>query len=144
MAEERERDAELGDYEVFEECPERCPDCHGQGRADTMRLEFFPGSARGPAFSWVCDACNHHCFAETVGDSTNPGVKVGETEDGSDAIVRFTGVAFIVELDGEPFGGVTLGTAEDARQAFLSHLAGPVEGEDGSEGDGSDVERTTD
>ena len=65
---------EIGDYEVFDERPEMCPSCHD----DCFSLEFFPGSARGPAYSWVCDACNHHCFAASDGDA----ITIGEDEDG--------------------------------------------------------------
>ena len=65
---------EIGDYEVFDERPEMCPSCHD----DCFSLEFFPGSARGPAYSWFCDACNHHCFAASDGDA----ITIGEDEDG--------------------------------------------------------------
>lgn len=57
--EEYERSHETGDYETFEECPEVCPSCHGKA----LTLKHFPGSARGPSYSWVCDSCNHHCLA---------------------------------------------------------------------------------
>ena len=36
-------------WETFNTCPDYCPDCHGK----TFSLEFFPGSARGPSYSWI-------------------------------------------------------------------------------------------
>jgi hypothetical protein len=57
--EEYERENETGDYETFEECPDRCPSCH----AKAFTLKHYPHSARGDSYSWICDSCNHHCLA---------------------------------------------------------------------------------
>jgi hypothetical protein len=81
LAAEYEREHKLGDYEEFTECPELCPSC---AHTD-FELHFFQGSARGPSFSWVCDDCGHHAFAEADEDG---GVKVGEDEDGHEVTVR--------------------------------------------------------
>ena len=59
VLEEYERENELADYETFDECPDRCPSCN---RA-SFTLKHFPGSGRGDTYSWICDSCNHHCFA---------------------------------------------------------------------------------
>lgn len=59
LLEEYEEENKLGDCEEFDEEPEVCPSCH---RSD-FTLTHFPGSARGPSYSWVCDSCNHHAFA---------------------------------------------------------------------------------
>lgn len=59
LLEEYEQENKLGDYEEFDERPSRCPSCH----SGSLKLEHFPNSGRGPSYSWVCESCNHHCFA---------------------------------------------------------------------------------
>ena len=80
LLEEYEQSEEIGDWETFNTCPDYCPDCHGK----TFSLEFFPGSARGPSYSWICDSCNHHCFAPSAEDD----VPIGQDEDGHTVVVR--------------------------------------------------------
>lgn len=83
LAEEYERENELGDFETFSECPETCPSCGHKA----FELQFFPGSSRGPSFSWVCTSCNHHAFADTV-DDEHGGVSIGEDDDFNTVTVR--------------------------------------------------------
>lgn len=124
MLGEVERDEKLGDFEEFDEEPERCPSC---GKRDCFTLEFFPGSSRGPSFSWVCSSCNHHCFAE----DDDGAVKIGEDDNGNDAQVKALrlqgedGYTFVVLVDGVQWAPKsatapnTWDDAEDARRAFL-------------------------
>jgi hypothetical protein len=138
LAEEYERDEEIGDYEVFDACPEVCPSCHGKA----FSLEHFPRSDRGPSYSWVCDSCNHHCFAASEDDS----VTIGEDEDCHAVQVHAVKVGeapvykggpvlgvyrFEVRLEGVdapepqfmPAHGRNFDTAEDARERFHAVMA---------------------
>jgi len=160
--EEVERDEELGDYEVFDSCPDYCPSCHRKA----FTLEFFPGSGRGASYSWVCDSCNHHCFAQSAEEE----VPIGEDEDGHTVCVvarKPNGMPwrFEVRLEGmdapcpdflpaiRTFGH-HFDSPEDARERFhavMAHRAelddeegmGDVEDTDDEEGMG-DVENTKD
>jgi hypothetical protein len=130
------------------ECPDCCPSCHGK----VFSLEHFPGSARGPSYSWVCDSCNHHCFAE---DSEGT-IQIGETDDFDPVCVR------AVKVGERPIGlGKVVGTyefvlmvgteettrhasAEDARQAWLTRESAALGVEDDCDDEGGDVPGTGD
>jgi hypothetical protein len=111
VVEEYEQENNLGDYEVFEECPEVCPNCdedhftlkhfvgfsHGMSEWQYSRLEEF-GSPRGPSYSWVCQSCNQHCFAEDDAGT----IQVGETDDFEPVYVRALKVDEIDPFNGTP------------------------------------------
>lgn len=153
LLEECERENELGDWEVFERCPESCPGC---GKS-SFQLEFFPGSARGPSYSWVCDSCNTHCYAQSAQD----GVPIGEDEDGHEVMIHArkpNGMPWVFEvrIDGvdtpcpdylPPFGSRhDFASPEQARERFIEvhkHRA-ELDAEDDDEQGEGDVEHTTD
>lgn len=55
----------IGDYEEFEEAPDRCPSCHAKSFTlnTFMRGDWKDGAfvETGTGYSFVCDSCNHHC-----------------------------------------------------------------------------------
>lgn len=115
LLEEYEKEHELGDYQVFDECPERCLNCH----RDSFELEFFPGSARGPSYSWVCDSCNSHCFAQSAEDA----VPIGEDDSGETAYVHArkpNGMpwCFYVKVGQNFLDDIAYPTAQAARDAW--------------------------
>jgi hypothetical protein len=115
LREEFERDEEIGDYEIFEACPDVCPCCHGKA----LSLEFFAGSARGPSYSWVCDSCNHHCYAATSEDGA---VTIGEDFDCNTVQVCRAGERFGIRAEDGPPGywGETYDTPQEAREAWTA------------------------
>jgi len=142
LAEYEEQEG-IGEWEVFEACPERCPSCGAE--RDAFQLEFFPGSARGPSFSWMCNSCNHHCFAESYVDADRidvagkdepPTVKIGEDGDGEPACVVALPGAFCVVVNGATWEAKA--TAEEARRAWLDD-DGATLGVEDDDDDGGDV-----
>jgi hypothetical protein len=75
LAEEYERENELGDFETFEEAPDMCPSC---GKRVPFKLESFQRGeweggrfvTSGTGYSFVCSSCNHSC--QTAEDFTPP------------------------------------------------------------------------
>jgi hypothetical protein len=135
LAEEYEQENELGDHSVYDECPEECPSCLRK----TFSLEFFPGSARGPSYSWVCNSCNHHCFASS--DETEHSIQIGEDDDFREVRVKaiqqsgnghpwMFAILVVGAIEGrywQPDGSFSVNvtphewdTAQEAREAWLT------------------------
>lgn len=77
LLEEVEKEEKIGDWEEWEECPDRCVSCHAP--ESVLFLTHFPNSGRGDSYSWVCNSCNHHHFA-VMGFEPTPETEVTEDD----------------------------------------------------------------